>query len=131
MNFSPYILIGLGGAIGSVLRWMISIRLDDSLGRLPLGNEGFAWPTLLINIIGCLFIGWIAGHRKHSLDVWHFWVVGVLGGFTTFSAFVLETSWQIQSSNWLYTVIYVLGTFSACYVATALALKKSSQRSDR
>ena len=66
MITSAYVLVGLGGAIGSVLRWIISVRLDDSLGRLPLGNEGFAWPTLLINIVGCLAIGFIAGHRKHS-----------------------------------------------------------------
>jgi fluoride exporter len=131
MHLHPYALVALGGAIGSVLRWMISIRLDDSLGRLPLGHEGFAWPTLLVNILGCLAIGWIAGHRKHSLDVWHFWIVGVLGGFTTFSTFVLETSWQIQAANWPYTIFYVLATFGACYVATAYTLKKSEQRSDR
>jgi CrcB protein len=131
MHFSPYVLVGLGGAIGSVMRWMISIRLDDSLGRLPLGSEGFAWPTLIVNILGCLAIGFIAGHRKHSLDVWHFWVVGVLGGFTTFSTFMMETSWQIQAQNWPYTILYVLGTFGACYIATAYALKKSEQRSNR
>ena len=131
MITSAYVLVGLGGAIGSVSRWIISVRLDDSLGRLPLGNEGFAWPTLLINIVGCLAIGFIAGHRKHSLEVWHFWVVGVLGGFTTFSTFMLETSWQIQTFNWSFTVLYVFATFGACYVATSYALKKSEQRSDR
>ena len=131
MHFSPYALVGLGGAFGSVMRWMISIRLDDSLGSLPLGKEGFAWPTLIVNILGCFAIGLIAGHRKHSLDVWHFWVVGVLGGFTTFSTFMMETSWQIQAQNWPYTILYVLGTFGACYVATAYALKKSEQRSNR
>ena len=113
------------------MRWMISIRLDDSLGSLPLGREGFAWPTLVVNILGCLAIGFIAGHRKHSLDVWHFWIVGVLGGFTTFSTFMMETSWQIQAQNWPYTILYVLGTFGACYAATAYALKKSEQRSNR
>jgi CrcB protein len=130
MHFSPYVLVGLGGAIGSVLRWMISIRLDDSLGRLPLGSEGFAWPTLIVNILGCLAIGFIAGNRKHSLDAWHFWVVGVLGGFTTFSAFMMETSWQIQAQNWPYTILYVLGTFGACYAATAYTFKKAHKRSD-
>ena len=40
---------------------MISIRLDDSLGSLPLGREGFAWPALIVNIMGCLAIGFIAG----------------------------------------------------------------------
>ena len=60
MQFPPYLLVALGGAIGSVLRWMISIRMDDSLGQLPLGKEGFAWPTLLINVVGCLIIGLIA-----------------------------------------------------------------------
>jgi CrcB protein len=110
---------------------MISIRLDDSLALLPLGKEGFAWPTLLINIIGCFLIGLIAGHRKHSLDVWHFWVVGVLGGFTTFSTFILETTWQLQSQNWIYAFIYVFITFIACYAAASFALKKSEQRSDR
>ena len=131
MHFPPYLLVALGGAIGSVVRWMISIRLDDSLALLPLGKEGFAWPTLLINIIGCLLIGWIAGHRKHSLDVWHFWVVGVLGGFTTFSTFILETTWQLQSQNWVYAFSYVFITFVACYAAASYTLKKSEQRSDR
>lgn len=131
MHFSPYVLVGLGGAIGSVMRWMISISLDDSLGRLPLGREGFAWPTLVVNILGCLAIGYIAGNKKHSLDVWHFWVVGVLGGFTTFSTFMLETSWQIQTSNWVYTVLYVLGTFLGCVLATSYSLRKSEQRSSK
>ncbi len=131
MGFSPYLLVGLGGAIGSVLRWMISIRLDDSLGRLPLGSVGFAWPTLIVNVIGCFAIGYVAGHRKHSLDVWHFWVVGVLGGFTTFSTFALETSWQLQDQNWFLGFLYIGVTFGACLLATSYALKKSEQRSDR
>jgi hypothetical protein len=44
---------------------------------------------------------------------------------------MMETSWQIQAQNWPYTILYVLGTFGACYAATAYALKKSEQRSDR
>jgi len=131
MGFSPYLLVGLGGAVGSVLRWMISIRLDDSLGRLPLGSVGFAWPTLIVNVIGCFAIGFVAGHRKHSLDVWHFWVVGVLGGFTTFSTFALETSWQLQDQKWVLGFLYIGVTFGACLLATSYALKKSEQRSDR
>jgi fluoride exporter len=124
MHFPPYVLVGLGGAIGSVLRWMISIRLDDSLGSLPLGREGFAWPTLIVNILGCLAMVFIADIENILLMCGISGFVGVLGGFTTFSTFMMETSWQIQAQNWPYIILYVLGTFGACYAATAYALKK-------
>jgi hypothetical protein len=43
----------------------------------------------------------------------------------------METSWQLQGQNWIYTILYVFITFAACYAAAAFTLKKSEQRSNR
>lgn len=77
-------VIGLGGAIGALARWSIGELVE----RPP---AGVPWATLLVNLAGCFAIG-AASRRWHpDTDRWAFGVTGVLGGFTTFSAFANET----------------------------------------
>ncbi|MGI9128784.1 MAG: fluoride efflux transporter CrcB [Roseomonas sp.] len=115
--FSPLslLLVALGGATGSVLRYAISHA------GVMLFGAGFPWGTLAVNIIGSALIGvlgalGIAGEARLLL------VTGLLGGFTTFSAFSLETGLLWERAPWvavLYVVVSVLGglaAFAVCYL---------------
>lgn len=102
--------IALGGILGSLARFVISILWNpDPVGGFPAG-------TLIINIAGCLAIGMIvpvlAGHAREE-RLRPFLVTGVLGGFTTFSAFALEVGVMLDSG--------ALGLASA-YTALTLVL---------
>jgi len=83
-------LVGIGGFVGSVLRFLVSGWAQRAVpwAGLPLG-------TLAVNVLGCLLIGLLGGlaEYRQALDPGQrlFWMVGLLGGFTTFSAFGYET----------------------------------------
>lgn len=108
-------LVFLGGGIGSVGRWLVG------LGALRLAGAGFPFGTLLVNILGGLVMGVLArvlfqlpagGH-----DARLFLMTGVLGGFTTFSAFSLDTAnlWMRGESGAaiLYVALSVFGSLAA------------------
>jgi CrcB protein len=85
LTASSLLFVAIGGAIGSVLRYGVS------LAGLALFGAGFPWGTLAVNAIGSLVIGALAaagleGNARHLL------IPGFLGGFTTFSAFSLEAT---------------------------------------
>ena len=89
------LLIGLGGAFGACGRFGVS-RITAPWERtlaLPMA-------TLVVNVIGCFLIGWIATHfatRGGDVHLWrHLTVIGFLGGFTTYSAFGLENVQLLQ-----------------------------------
>lgn len=83
----------LGGAVGAGARHAIGQHLAQRL-------TGFPWPTLIVNLSGGLLMGVLAGvyaRQASPLDgLWLFLGVGVLGGFTTFSAFSLDAVTLIQ-----------------------------------
>jgi CrcB protein len=97
------LLVGAGGAAGSVLRW-----LAGSLAAAELGS-GFPWGTLAVNIIGCAAIGALAARAPVPEVVRLFVVTGLLGGFTTVSAFALETGVLAERSVPL-SAAYVAGS---------------------
>lgn len=115
MNWSSLGWIALGGALGSVARALVGRAIPA--GLLP-------WGTVVANIVGSLLIGWLmarvlavdaAGARAHS-----FWVVGVCGGFTTFSTFSWQTVEQMQKGQWLPAAANVLVSVAGCLLATWL-----------
>ncbi|MDZ7627423.1 MAG: CrcB family protein [Parvularculaceae bacterium] len=83
-----WLAIGLGGAIGAMARHGVGIVAMRALG------PNFPWGTLAVNVAGGfamgLFIAWLTAREPHSLLLRSFVATGVLGGFTTFSAFALE-----------------------------------------
>ena len=93
------LLVGLGGALGSMLRYAVG----GAVGRLKAGWT-FPLETLLINVSGCLVIGLLAGLAE-SRGVFSgatraFLFIGVLGGYTTFSTFGYETFQLLRDGQW-------------------------------
>lgn len=88
----PVFLVGVGGAIGSNLRYGIGYWLGQITTAFPLPIA-----TTLINVLGSLVLGCVAGMASHrSQMVYLLFGVGFCGGFTTFSAFSLEVVEQLQ-----------------------------------
>jgi CrcB protein len=83
--------VGLGGFLGSVLRYVLGGWVHRGLN-----NPWFPWGTFVVNATGCLVIGFLAGlaetRQAFNPEARLFIFIGVLGGFTTFSTFAYETS---------------------------------------
>jgi CrcB protein len=113
-------LVAAGGAIGSALRY--------EYGRLSARLFGIGWPygTLGVNIIGGLvmglFAGWLAARAQGGEGMRLFIAVGILGGFTTFSSFSLETMLMIERGEWLSASGYALASVLASVGALAIGL---------
>lgn len=118
------LLIACGGAIGSVLRYAIGGWIQ----RLAIGAvELFPIGTLGVNVAGCLLIGLLAAlfASPHMLreETRLFLLVGVLGGFTTFSTFGLETFQLINDRQWTWAAANVLVTNVACLTSVCIAYR--------
>jgi len=126
-----YLLIALGGALGSVARYWcanaIAARVD---GHLP-------WGTIVVNVIGSFLIGVtlavIEPGGRFSFatreQLSHFLVVGFLGGYTTFSAFSAQTLDLLRAHQWWFAGANVLISVIACLVAVALGFFAASMLS--
>jgi CrcB protein len=101
---SHYIMVALGGAIGAVLR----VALGHAL---PVTVLGVPFPILLVNILGCLIMGFItemmALYWSVTDNYRYFLISGLLGGFTTFSAFALEFGLLVDKNQYLAALLYV------------------------
>lgn len=100
------LLVGLGGFIGALLRYGLSGFIQ---GAAPLST--FPWGTVAVNLAGCLLIGVIAGlvevRQLLMPEVRLFTMVGVLGGFTTFSTFGFEAFALLRDAEYLRAVAYM------------------------
>ncbi|WP_424813286.1 fluoride efflux transporter FluC [Roseococcus sp. YIM B11640] len=108
------IVVAAGGATGSVLRWLFSVAFN---------GPGWPWGTIAVNVLGSAVMGALAGHGL-SGQARLFWMTGVLGGFTTFSAFSLEAA-TLWERGWMDGAAYVgltlvlgLGAFALAYGMT-------------
>ncbi len=116
------ILVGvaIGGAIGSVLRYLIQTH------SLQWFGTSFPYGTLLVNVAGSLLIGFLSfillERITVSEEVRFAILVGVLGGFTTFSTFSFETLNLIQQGNFISAMGNVLVSVSLCLFACFLGL---------
>jgi CrcB protein len=109
------LLVGSGGFIGSVLRYWLS-GIAQGLGP----RAAFPVGTLVVNVTGCLVIGVVAGlaeARGLGEGVRTFLVVGLLGGYTTFSAFANETVAIARAGEPLWAGINVVASVAACLAA--------------
>jgi CrcB protein len=110
---STLLWVGLGGALGALCRYTWSAAF--------VAGERFPWATLTINIAGSFLIGlaWGAWSQEGWFNTWGraFLVTGVLGGFTTFSAFSLETIALAEAGRVVTALIYVVASVVVCLVA--------------
>ena len=111
----------LGGAFGAALRYGISQAMN------PAVTNGMPWGTLTANVLGCLMIGWLSTTLADASEAVRLGVlVGVLGGFTTFSSFGLETIRLLQAGDSMTAGAYVLLSNLAGLVAVWVGLKIAS-----
>jgi CrcB protein len=119
--FSPLalLLVGAGGAAGSILRYAVGLWMAALFGtHLP-------WGTLAVNVLGSAAIGWLGGATLAGMPLPQearlLAITGLLGGFTTFSAFSLDTGLLWQRSPLLaglylaLTLGLGLGAFALCF----------------
>lgn len=116
------LLVGLGGFVGAVVRW----KAGGWLLHLTL-QEKFPYPTFSVNVAGCLAIGLLAGlaerHDMFGQDARLFLFTGLLGGFTTFSAFGLETLFLLRRGEPGIAALYVTTSVVASLAAVWLGLR--------
>ncbi len=115
------LLVGLGGSLGSMLRYASSLLIIRFFGRaLPIA-------TFIVNILGCflagLFYNWLgAKESDHMLRM--LLIIGFCGGFTTFSAFAVENIGLLQNNQFptaiLYVLLSVVTGFAAVYAGMCL-----------
>ncbi|MBN8216675.1 MAG: fluoride efflux transporter CrcB [Spirochaetes bacterium] len=115
-----YVYVALGGAIGSVARYWLSGAFARWIGA------GFPWATLCVNVTGSLLIGFFAaltaadGRNLLSPGMRTFLMVGICGGYTTFSSFSLQTMELAQGGQWLKAGGNILASVASCLVAVWL-----------
>ena len=101
------ILVGIGGGVGSIFRYLIKVLTARFSNEIPLA-------TFTANIIGCLLIGLLMGYfakNEHISSDWSLLLItGFCGGFTTFSAFSAENLNLLQAGNYLTALTYILGS---------------------
>ncbi len=112
MTWLGALLVALGGATGSVLRYAVGVYAATAFGT------AFPWGTLAVNVVGSAAIGLLGGLGVAG-DLRLLLITGVLGGFTTFSAFSLETGLLFQRAWWL-AALYVFSSLALGLLAFAL-----------
>ena len=114
------ILVGLGGGLGSILRYLSSVWVNKLFsGTFPLA-------TFLINMLGSLLIGvllgWITKFQPENADLKFLLVTGFCGGYTTFSAFSAENIHLLQSGQITTAIAYMAGSVLIGIVAVGIGL---------
>lgn len=117
--------IAAGGAIGALLRFWVSGAVYAIAGR------SFPWGTLAVNVVGSLAMGFLyvlMVERLASAPEWRgFWLVGLLGAFTTFSTFSMETLNLVEQARYARALGNALLSVAACLGAALLGVLSARQ----
>lgn len=118
-----WLMVALGGGLGACARFALSgLILPYTL------QEKFPWPTFTVNILGCLLAGLLFAvaekHNVFSPNLRLFLFTGILGGFTTFSAFGVETFFLIRRGDFFIASAYVIASV-VCGLAVLILAHKA------
>ena len=115
-----WLAIAAGGGVGALLRFWVSTGTHALLGR------GFPYGTLTVNVLGSLMMGflyvWLLDRIVTGPVVRAFLLIGLLGGFTTFSTFSIESLNLIEAGHVLKALVNVLLSVSVCITAAGLGV---------
>jgi fluoride exporter len=123
-SFSNSLLVGIGGSLGSIMRYVTALSIDRKL------NSVFPFGTFAVNIVGSFVIGFLVAFIAHKNSEQQstlrlFFGTGFCGGFTTFSAFALENVNLLEqkaiSTSMLYIGLTLIAGFLAVIVGMAAA----------
>lgn len=106
--------VAIGGAVGSVARWWVASAMPT----------GLPWATLTVNAVGSLLIGVLFAVVPPASAplAWAALAVGVMGGFTTYSTYSLDTWRLAEAGQWGLAAAYALGTAIVCVLGTAIGV---------
>jgi len=112
--------VAAGGALGSAARYLVGKMM------LRLMGPGFPWGTLTVNMAGSFIIGLAVGLLASRYSLSHHWqgflIMGVLGGFTTFSAFSMELGLMLERHEMANAALYAIGSLSFGVAALFMGL---------
>jgi len=114
------LLAAAGGALGSSARYLVNVIAGKLFGL------GFPWGTLIVNVAGCFIMGLIIGLGALKWPMPNEWRVflttGILGGFTTFSAFSLDFAVLFERKDYGHAGLYLVGSVGLSILALFAAL---------
>jgi CrcB protein len=115
-----YLIVFLGAGLGGAFRHGVNV------GAARLFGFGFPYGTLIVNVLGSFIMGLLAGYFAFRPGVGQhmrlFLTTGILGGFTTFSTFSLDTALLIERHAYVLAAAYVLGSVAAALIALFIGL---------
>lgn len=114
MTLKNFILVAVGGSVGSVLRYLFAVAIK---------HESFPFSTFIVNILGSFIIGLIMGiaSKHEGFGEWRlFLATGICGGFTTFSSFSWESINLLEQQRYLSFTYYLTGTLFLGLTATLI-----------
>ena len=129
---NQYLVIGLGGALGSMLRFGLGTFIDSGVSK---SGQIFPWGTIVVNITGCFVIGLVAtvsapGTSRYVIPplMLRFITIGILGGYTTFSSFSLQTlslwsdnqRWEAAANVLMSVVLCLAGVWLGAALAESI-----------
>lgn len=121
MKLSQILIIGLGGASGSILRYLFS----QFTTHMSESKVLFPWGTFGVNIIGCLLIGILFEISNQydwlSENIQLFFVVGFCGGFTTFSSYMLD-GLLLGKESIAISILYIIGSICLGLLSVVLGI---------